>query len=451
MQTCAFQAIRAVRSPLGVSTKRKYFPSGYFSRTRTWREYAAQSDGTHDRYSRGSPTTRQKNERASKGFVPDIQSGLEAHTILRKKTSLWLRDICSCSQCVDSSTRQKLFQTCDLPLDVKAQIIKESPTSFEVRWANDIPEYQTTHRSTYQKGMLIPYLDPSIGRSCGFVDANPLVETWLWDKVQMEQAIESVVFDDYLANDASVWTVLKHLKAQGLVLLRGLPSTEDAIEQVASRIGHLRETFYGRTWDVKSVPQAKNVAYTNQFLGFHMDLLYMSDPPGLQMLHCLKNTCDGGTSMFADGFKAAQAIKNSERERYRELTIHPQKFQYENSGESYHFERPVVELDDQDCIKFVNWSPPFQGPFEGKHSFPEGFRLYVQAARSFASQIEAPENIYEYRMQEGDCVIFNNRRILHARQAFDTGSGERWLKGAYIDSDVFNSRFRVLSAGMQKS
>jgi gamma-butyrobetaine dioxygenase len=48
-------------------------------------------------------------------------------------------------------------------------------------------------------------------------------------------------------------------------------------------------------------------------------------------------------------------------------------------------------------------------------------------------------------MQEGECVIFNNRRVLHGRKEFDTTHGERWLKGAYVDTDVFMSRFRVLN------
>jgi hypothetical protein len=48
-------------------------------------------------------------------------------------------------------------------------------------------------------------------------------------------------------------------------------------------------------------------------------------------------------------------------------------------------------------------------------------------------------------MQEGECVIFNNRRVLHGRKAFDAEGGERWLKGAYVDTDVLMSRWRVLN------
>jgi gamma-butyrobetaine dioxygenase len=65
--------------------------------------------------------------------------------------------------------------------------------------------------------------------------------------------------------------------------------------------------------------------------------------------------------------------------------------------------------------------------------------------REFAGLVESEENLYEYRLQEGECVIFNNRRVLHGRRQFDTTTGSRWLKGAYIDTDVFMSKYRVLS------
>lgn len=46
-------------------------------------------------------------------------------------------------------------------------------------------------------------------------------------------------------------------------------------------------------------------------------------------------------------------------------------------------------------------------------------------------------------------MIFDNRRVLHARRAFDASKGERWLKGAYVDDDVFFSKLRVLEERYQ--
>ena len=420
---------RHVRRLLSTATKWRAFYSSCRPTIWTLKQHGLQNSHIRASEAQGSTAAR-----VEKRGVEDIA---DAKTVLQRKGSLWLRDNCTCSICVDPSTTQKLFQTCDLPINVKAEIIEETKTLFRVRWKNDLPDLGAKHVSTYQKSVIVPHVKAPVQEFNKFA-------TRLWDKIRMEEKMDPVDYATYLVSDASVLAVLERLKAYGLVLLRGLPPSENAVELVASRIGGLKETFYGRTWDVRSVPQAKNVAYTNSYLGFHMDLLYMSDPPGLQMLHCLKNTCKGGTSMFVDGFKAAQAMKDAEQSQYKVLSTHPQTFHYRNSGEHYRSEKPVIQEGRKQRIECVNWSPPFQGVFEGTHSFAREFRLYVQAAKAFARHIRAPENIYEYRMQEGDCVVFNNRRILHARQEFDTTSGERWLKGAYIDTDVSNSRFRGL-------
>ena len=41
-------------------------------------------------------------------------------------------------------------------------------------------------------------------------------------------------------------------------------------------------------------------------------------------------------------------------------------------------------------------------------------------------------------------VGFDNRRILHARTAFDPGTGYRRLQGCYLDRDELHSRIRIL-------
>ena len=53
-------------------------------------------------------------------------------------------------------------------------------------------------------------------------------------------------------------------------------------------------------------------------------------------------------------------------------------------------------------------------------------------------EFERQEAIYQSRIEEGTCVIFDNWRILHARRAFS--GGERWLRGAYIDNETFSQQ-----------
>ena len=52
-----------------------------------------------------------------------------------------------------------------------------------------------------------------------------------------------------------------------------------------------------------------------------------------------------------------------------------------------------------------------------------------------------------FRLDAGQMVAFNNRRILHARTAFDPATGGRHLQGCYVDTDEMRSRLRVLHRG----
>lgn len=48
-------------------------------------------------------------------------------------------------------------------------------------------------------------------------------------------------------------------------------------------------------------------------------------------------------------------------------------------------------------------------------------------------------------------VAFDNRRILHGREPFDTTAGVRRLRGTYLDSDEVYSRMRVLRRHLTSS
>ena len=129
----------------------------------------------------------------------------------------------------------------------------------------------------------------------------------------------------------------------------------------------------------------------------------------------------------------------------------PVSFHYINDGHHLHYDHPTIQLgtfpDENGVlpIKSVNYSPPFQAPLH--ISTPPQF---YDALEKFVEILENPENRYEYLMKEGDVVVFDNRRILHARTAFtsnnlgDDGDTDRWLKGCYIQADAVSDRARVL-------
>ena len=75
---------------------------------------------------------------------------------------------------------------------------------------------------------------------------------------------------------------------------------------------------------------------------------------------------------------------------------------------------------------------------------PDLIRPYYRALSAFGRIVRDPDLAFVFRMQPGDCQMFDNRRVLHAREEFDPNSGPRHLEGCYVDRDDFLSRLRVL-------
>lgn len=181
---------------------------------------------------------------------------------------------------------------------------------------------------------------------------------------------------------------------------------------------------------------------------------YTTNPPHLQLLHSLRSRAPGGESLFSDSLHAAHRLWVLNRDHFKTLSNYLVPYQYRNDSQHYQNLWPTLEVDRSamstrtngpPLIHNINWSPPFQGPIPHQSSeISPSLRDYHAAAAHFGQLIESPDAVFEYRLAEGDCVIFDNRRVLHARRAFDAEKGERWLKGAYVDNDVFFSKLRVL-------
>lgn len=371
----------------------------------------------------------------------------------------FLRDSCTCPLCRDPHSKQKLFQTSDIPQDLegsgKLVVDAEKGSVVELAWKNDVKGFGPEHRTQHSIDWLRRALTVEVDLRGGVRHDDRVY----WNKEKITKDNKWVEYDAYMTQDDVLFDALTHLNRYGLLFVKNVPDSEDSVIHLASRIGTLKDTFYGRTWDVRSKPKAENIAYTPQFLGLHMDLLYTSNPPHLQLLHFLRARTPGGDSFFSDSFQAAHQLLRQSASHFRTLCHFPVTYHYHHPTHHYHFTRPTIELfpypryadPGQPAINRINWSPPFQAPFESRigTNTSTALRSYIAAAKAYEKLLAAPENLYEYRLNEGECVLFDNRRVLHARRAFDATKGERWLRGAYVDDDVFFSKLRVLEERLE--
>ena len=376
--------------------------------------------------------------------------------------AMYLRDACDCSRCVDVSSRQRNFSFTEIPLDIQARLESvDADQNYRVRWSNDVPGFDSEHVSTYPKSR-IPYL------TRGFIVSALLPKPDVWDTATFESRGLWTAFDNFMRTEEGLSSALVALQRDGLIFLTNVPSQASSVSEIAERIGSLRNTFYGMTWDVRSVPDAKNVAYTSKYLGFHMDLLYMSVPPEYQLLHCLQNTCTGGESRFVDTRRAALSMAKDHPGLFDALCNNFCRFGYINDGHQHVRDRLLVEMrrkgeDRRSDIServgpvpafdartmlngliSVNWSPEFLTTPGFRLVSVERTRFFMEAVKTFATLLEREDFVYQVKMEEGTCVIFANRRVAHARNAFEMTTGERWLRGAYLDRDVVASKMRVM-------
>ncbi|HUI61729.1 MAG TPA: TauD/TfdA family dioxygenase, partial [Steroidobacteraceae bacterium] len=211
--------------------------------------------------------------------------------------------------------------------------------------------------------------------------------------------------------------------------------------KVAATFGFTRDTNFGAYFDVRSVPEATDLAYTSVSLDPHTDNPYRTPVPGVQLLHCLVNETSGGLSTLVDGFAAAEALRRQDRAAFDLLARTPVRFRYRDEKTELVASTAPIELDGTGRLQAVHFSPrldfvPLQPP--------QVLSAYFRARRAFDRLLRSPEYEIRFLLNAGDLLFMDNQRLLHGRTGFDPREGLRHLQGCYIDIDGPRSQYRVL-------
>lgn len=241
---------------------------------------------------------------------------------------------------------------------------------------------------------------------------------------------------------------LTRLLQDGMAFLGGVPAAEGALLEAMQLVGQVAETNYGLVFDVRSVPQPENLAYSDLGLGLHTDNPYRDPVPGFQALHVLIASPDGGESLFADGFALAEHLRSIDAEAFALLTRTPVPFHYRSHNAELFAERPLIELSCRGEVGAVHYNsrsiaPLRLAPFEAAP--------FYAAYRRFAAVLREPRFQLKTQLADGEIVVFDNQRILHGRTAFSSKRYARHLRGCYLTRDsVYNNAAllrRVLTEG----
>lgn len=244
------------------------------------------------------------------------------------------------------------------------------------------------------------------------------------------------------ASDALLEEALEAVISEGLVRLRGLPTEPGTLGDIAARLGTLRATNFGSLFDVRSKPDPDSNAYTSIALPPHVDLPTREYQPGLQMLHCLENSATGGKALMMDGFAIAEALRTRHPEHFETLTRVRWCFANTAKTTDHVWFAPMIKLDPAGRVSEIRVADFLRGPLLAP--FEEIEPAYA-ALVCLQNILQEPEFALRFTYKPGDLVIFDNRRLLHGRDAFDPGTGgSRWLQGCYLERDEVRSRLRMI-------
>jgi alpha-ketoglutarate-dependent taurine dioxygenase len=234
---------------------------------------------------------------------------------------------------------------------------------------------------------------------------------------------------------------LTRLLQDGIAFLSGVPPQEAAILDTVSMIGRVAETNYGLVFDVRSVPQPENLAYSDLGLGLHTDNPYREPVPGFQALHVLIASPDGGESLFADGFALAERLRADAPDAFARLTQTAVPFLYRSEDAELYAERPMIQQSCRGAVTAVHYNSRSIAPLRlGARDAHEFYAAY----RRFAALLREPRFQMVFRMNDGDLVVFDNQRILHGRTGFSSARHSRHLRGCYLTRDSVYSETALL-------
>jgi gamma-butyrobetaine dioxygenase len=243
----------------------------------------------------------------------------------------------------------------------------------------------------------------------------------------------------FLADPRDRRLALAAVVREGVCLLRGAPAEPGALAQIVAAFGFIRETNYGRVFDVRTRETPNNLAFTDLGLAPHTDNQYREPPPGLQLLHCIETAGVGGATMLVDGFAVAEILRHEDPGAFAMLSSEPVRFAWRDAHNIIETRACMIECDASGAIVRVRVNDRSLAPLD----LPTDVRGRWRAAYAqFSALLNSPAHQAHLHLEVGDVLIMDNRRLLHGRTAFEGGA--RWLQGCYADHDALMSQLAVL-------
>jgi gamma-butyrobetaine dioxygenase len=338
----------------------------------------------------------------------------------------WLRDNCPTS--FNAGTRERSFDIFHLSNGPTAEAAIVEGDALVISWSGEahVTRFPLAWLEAYASGT--PRSDPAdLVRQPWFGDHYPEVPRFSQPALVADPAVRAK------------W--IEALIVEGFAIVTDMPDSDVGLTETANLIGQVRPTFFGDYFDVRTHIKPTNTAYTAAALELHTDTPAEEHAPGVQFLHCRANSVDGGQSIYSDGAAVANAFRERDPEGFRLLSEIAIPFYCEHDTYDMRSRQTVIELDARGDVSGLTISQHMADIFDLDQTMLD---TYYPAFCRFGRMLQEDAYMMRFLMKAGECMVFDNHRIVHGRAAYSADSGSRYLRGCYVDRGEMRSTYRAL-------
>ncbi len=351
----------------------------------------------------------------------------DGHTI--RANRFWLRD-----NCPQNGDRASLFRTFT---------------------ADEIPDdLMIVSATSDSSGLTVHFDDGTTDRFNGHWlrdNCGPVGESRSWEPWAAGFAPDVTDFASLGDGSEQHHALLETLTRSGCAIVTGAPTDAAGSEAMAALLGPVRETDFGRMFDIVSEPTPFTPSQSSSALDPHTDDPYRYTPSGISMLHCVaQSDGEGGDSIIVDGFAVADSLRRDDPAAFDLLStvrvpfVHRRDQSVEQGADVHLFaEAPIIATDASGApcgIRFHERSMDcLRIDADVADRFYPALAAFSRAARGGEFEIRR-------RLASGDVLVYDNQRVLHGRTAFDGAQSRRHLRLCTVDRDQVHSRLRRLRA-----
>ena len=345
---------------------------------------------------------------------------------------MWLRDACTCGECRDAFSGQRLRSVLALDPETGIASWRDDGDEIEVTFAPDghVSRFSRSWLSANAPGRVEVFDDRSERHRppwrAADLGGRPPEVTWR----DLQSAVEP--------RAAALGALLR----TGLLLVRDVPNEPGTVLAVARSFGYVRTTNYGDLFDVRVEPRPVNLAYTGRAIAPHTDNPYREPVPGIQLLHCLQSSPGGGENVFIDGFAAAAVVRDEDPQAFTTLTSTPLTFRYEDADTLLRASGPIITVNAAGDVRAIRWNdrsvePPTVG---AGSTFRRCTGRCGSSRRPRATGAAPPRDARTRRLHR----LRQHPRSSTRGPRSTAAAAARHLQGCYADLDGLTSTVAVL-------